>query len=568
MSKQQKILLAMAPFWSPLIPPMGISCLKSYLGARGWDVATKDLNTLPRVKRFYDDYYKILRGFVPEERQGNLHNIGIYVLQDQMMAYLHQTGTEEYDTLASLIIQNTFFTQPTPEELQALTKILKQFFDWLADFFTALVEETAPSVVGLSVYQGTLPASLFLFRLLRRKFPHIHTVMGGGVFAEALAPGSPNFNYFLERTEGIIDHIVIGEGERLFLDLLEGRLPAEQRVFTLDDIDWQLLDLSAVDVPDFSDLDIDGYPHLSAFSGRSCPFQCGFCSETMQWGKYRRKQADQVAEELQTLSRRHNFQLFLMGDSLLNPIITQLADECVRRELPVYWDGYLRAEKPVCKPENALRWRRGGYYRARIGAESGSPRVLKLMNKQITVEQIKAAVSSLASAGIKTTTYWVIGYPGETEEDFQQTLDLIAELKDDLYEADCNPFAYFWKGQVNSGDWGEQHNRRLLYPDWARQSLITQTWILGCQPDRAEIFSRLNRFVAHCRRVGIPNPYSLREIYAADQRWQKLHPNAVPSVLAFEKHKESGEAVRDDFRGNAAMAAAETSMRDDGDWGF
>lgn len=288
----------------------------------------------------------------------------------------------------------------------------------------------------------------------------------------------------------------------------------------------------------------------------------------MQWGKYRRKQADQVAEELKTLSERHNFQLFLMGDSLLNPIITQLADECVRRELPVYWDGYLRAEKPVCKPENALRWRRGGYYRARIGAESGSPRVLELMNKQITVEQIKAAVSSLASAGIKTTTYWVIGYPGETEEDFQQTLDLIAELKDDLYEADCNPFAYFWKGQVNSGDWGERHNRRLLYPDWARQSLITQTWILGCQPDRAEIFSRLNRFVAHCRRVGIPNPYSLREIYAADQRWQKLHPNAVPSVLAFEKHKESGEAVRDDFRGNAAMAVAETSIQDDGDWGF
>ncbi len=562
------ILLAIAPFWSPLIPPMGISCLKSYLAARDVAVVTRDLNTQKQVKDFYDSYYRALRGFVPPEKRGNLHNIGIYVLQDQMMAYLHQTDRAEYARLAKMIIENTFFTKPADSQLQELTVILEGFFDWLADYFIGLVEETAPSVLGLSVYQGTLPASLFLFRLVRKKFPHIKTVMGGGVFAEALAPGSPNYDYFLERTEGVIDHIVIGEGERLFLDLLQGRLPQEQRVFTLDDIDWQLLDLSAIDVPDFSDLDIEGYPHLSAFTGRSCPYQCGFCSETMQWGKYRRKKADQVAEELKTLSERHRFQLFLMGDSLLNPVISDLADECVRRELPVYWDGYLRAEKPVCKPENAQLWRRGGYYRARIGAESGSPRILQSMNKQITVEQIKGAVSSLASAGIKTTTYWVIGYPGETEEDFLQTLALIEEMKDDLYEADCNPFAYFFKGQVNSQDWGQAHNRRLLYPEWARESLITQTWILDSPPLRDEIFRRLNRFIAHCRKLNIPNPYSLREIYAADERWKKLHPNAVPSVLEFEKNKDSGEAVKDDYRRNATMASARAAMQDDGDWGF
>jgi len=184
------------------------------------------------------------------------------------------------------------------------------------------------------------------------------------------------------------------------------------------------------------------------------------------------------------------------------------------------------------------------------------------------VEQIKAAVTSLASAGIKTTTYWVIGYPGETEEDFQQTLALIEEMKDDPYEADCNPFAYFLKGQVNSQNWGQAHECRLLYPDRAREMLITQTWILDCAPHRQEIYSRLNRFVAHCRKLNLPNPYSLREIYAADERWKKLHPNAVPSVLEFEKNKDSGDAVKDDFRDNAMIATARATIEDDGDWGF
>jgi radical SAM superfamily enzyme YgiQ (UPF0313 family) len=228
---------------------------------------------------------------------------------------------------------------------------------------------------------------------------------------------------------------------------------------------------------------------------------------------------------------KHKSQLFLMCDSLLNPIITPLANALLQSGRSLYWDGYLRVDAQVCNRDNCFRWRRGGFYRARLGIESGSAHVLERMGKSISIEQIKTALSSLADAGIKTTTYWVIGHPGETEADFQQTLDMIEELRDDIYEAWCSPFNYYKTGQVNSDLWAGRS--RLLYPPEVREMLVVQSWTLEVEPSREEAFRRMNRFVARCRELGIPNPYSLAEIYRADERWKKLHQNAVPSLVEF-----------------------------------
>jgi radical SAM superfamily enzyme YgiQ (UPF0313 family) len=223
-----------------------------------------------------------------------------------------------------------------------------------------------------------------------------------------------------------------------------------------------------------------------------------------------------------------------MCDSLLNPLITNLSKELLKRNIPVYWDGYLRADKQVCHTRNTLLWRRSGFYRARLGLESGSRHILNLMDKKITPAQIIKAVCSLAYAGIKTTTYWLIGYPGETEEDFQQTLDLIEALKDNIYEADCNPFEFFLTGQVGSGKWQGKESIRL-YPEHARDMLVTETWYLSGEPSREETYQRVNRFIRHCQKLGIPNPYSMIDIHKADLRWKKLQLNAVPSLVDFEK---------------------------------
>ncbi len=550
------------PLWNPLIPPLGISCLKSYLNEHGYHATTADANVVPALNNIISDYFQRLGGWIPREQSGNFNNIANTVLEKHLMVHRRHTDEKEYLELMQAVVYQAFFQTISQDRIRELTNLIIEFFDEFRRYLTGLLEEVKPAVFGASVYGATVAVSLFAFEIAKELDPSVKTVMGGGIFSGEMAIDSPNFNYFINHTPHI-DCIIMGEGEQLFLHYLQGKFPEGKKVVTLDDISGSTLNLDTMPVPDFSDFDLRYYPNLPSYSSRSCPFNCSFCSEAVLWGKYRRKKASQVVRELDELSTRYGRQLFLLSDSLLNPIVTDLAKECIASGIYPYWDGYLRADKAVCDPENALLWRQGGFYRARLGLESGSVNILEAMDKRITPEQIRSAVATLADAGIKTTTYWIVGYPGETEEDFQATLDLIEEMKDNIYEADCNPFEYYLSGQKSSDQWSEAYSHSLLYPAWAEDMLMIQTWTLDCKPDREEVSRRLNRFSQHCRRLNIPNPYSKYDIYLADQRWKKLHQNAVPSLVELESSQQITEC-----RGVQSLLEVEPLAEGEGDFDF
>jgi radical SAM superfamily enzyme YgiQ (UPF0313 family) len=531
---REKILLGLLPFWTPQIPPLGISCLKSYLEKHGYNVKIIDANTKEEFKEMYINYFNTLKQYIPENKQGNYYSIGHDVLQNHMMAHFNHEDEKEYIELVKILVYKTFFCPLECHQVIELNNIITEIFRRLEKYFFDLLDREQPEILGLSVNGATLPASMFLFKRTREKYPTIKTVVGGGVFSDQLAVGTPNFEIFLEKTSSYIDKIIIGEGEILFLKLLQGELSKTQRIYSNKDINFEMLDLSSADIPDFSGLDLQHYPYLASYTSRSCLFQCRFCSDTVFWGKYRKKKAKKVVEELSYLYKKHGYQLFMMSDLLLNPIINDLANEFTNSDVVIYWDGCLRVDNQVGNPENTILWRRGGFYKTKLGIESGSPRMLKMMNKNISIEQIKKALTSLSYAGIQTTTFWVIGFPGETETDFQQTLDLIEEMRNDIYEAECRPFYYYLSGQAGSGEWGIGKESIPLYPENSKDMLLFQTWILDGEPSREETYQRVNRFVKHCDKLGIPNPYTLYELYEADQRWGNLHKNAVPSILEFK----------------------------------
>jgi hypothetical protein len=564
MSQKEKILLALPPFWTPLTPPVGLSCLKGFLQRHGWGVKTVDLNVVDHLRDYYNRYVEGLKKSVPQDRRGNYYSIVNDVLRNHAMAHLHRQEEGGYRELVKILIRHTFYFDADESLVSTLVGLMEEFYAQLESYWLELLDREKPGILGLSVYSDNLSASVYAFRLTRAQFPHIRTVMGGGVFADQLAVGSPNLDLFLEKTESDIDKIIVGEGENLLLKWLQGDLPASRRVYTLEDIHGETLELSTVDTLDLSDFQLQSYPYMVSYTSRSCPFQCSFCSETVQWGKYRKKGTGQIVKELQALQQQYRGQLFLLSDSLLNPVISDLAGALAGVEAPIYWEGWLRAEKKVGSIENTQLWRRGGFYHARIGAESGSARVLGLMGKKITPELIKESLFSLAYAGIKTTTLWIVGYPGETEEDFRQTLALIEELKDDIYQAEGTPFWYFPTGQSSSGDWASRYQRRLLYPPWARDLLIAQTWVLECDPPREKVFDRLNSFVRHIGRLGIPNTYSLHDIYRADDRWKKLHKNAVPPLVEF-KNKTG---YIDECRRAKTVSFARNTLNDDVGFAF
>lgn len=537
----KNVILANLPYWDPLVPPMGIARIKMYLQGFGYKVKVVDLNVLKNFKDIYKRYFDEFEKYIPSERRGNFFNIGHDVLQDQMTAHTNYSDEAEYRGLVKIAIENIFFCDVTPEQVNGHIEIMTEFYRELELCFTRLLENEKPGAIGLTVYKANLGAAMFVFKLSKQMNPNIKTVMGGGIFADTMAWGSPNLEFFRDKTKEYIDLIMIGSGEHFMLKALRDELPKKQRVFLVQDLANDAGAPSGDVFPDLTDLDLQHYPYIVASSSTSCPFECKFCNSSIFYGEYRKKDITKTADHMINLQQTYNSRLFFMSDALLNPTIDELAQELADRDAGLYFDGYFRIDENSCDVEKTLHWRRGGFYRARLGIESGSQKILDLMSKQITVEHIRKAAAGLSYAGIKATGYFVIGYPGETEEDFLQTLQLLSDIRNDIWQAECVPFAYYYNGQPGSDIWAQQ--RKLLYPETARDMLIAQTWIIDRQPTRKERYSRVFRFSRHCRKLGIPNPYSLSEIYAADQRWQKLHRNAVPPLVTLmDANQHTGEA--------------------------
>jgi len=532
---KEKILLTILPYWDPMIPPMGITSLKTFLQSYGYEVTTIDLIVKQESLEFYKNYFDTLKENIPQEKQGNFNNIGHDVLQSHMMVHQHYTDEMKYRELVKILIYKSYYVEVNDSNIRKLNKIMEDFYIMLREYFLQLLEDEKPDVVGVTAYKCTVPASLFVLKLAKEKYPHIKTLMGGGTFNETHAPDSPNFEKLLEVSKNYLDKIILGQGELIFLKYLQGELPDNKRVYTKEDINGDILPFSEMDIPDFSDLDMSKYPCLAATASSSCPYQCSFCVSSKVGGPFRPKDPKQTVSEMIKMYDKYKRQLFFMTDSLLNPVIMDLANEFIKSGKSVYYDAYFRVHDDATDIQNTMLWRRGGLYRIRLGTESGSQRILNKMEKCITVEQIKSTIAALAYAGIKTTTYWVIGHPGETEEDFQQTLDLIEELKDDIFQAECNYFLVHYSKQASEEEW--KKNIELLYPEEAADMLVFQFYTpsAAMKPSREETFRRVHRFENHCRKLGIPNPYSYKDHVKADERWQKLHKNAVPPLLDFLK---------------------------------
>ncbi len=560
----KKILLVLLPYWAPVLPPVGLARLKSFLQTNGYVVKVVDLIVKNEALEFYYGYFDVLKKCIPQEKRGNFKNIGHDVLRNHMMAHCNYENEQEYIELVKTLIYKSYYVNVADAYVRELNQVVATYYKILEEYFLFLLEFEEPDVVGATVYRDTIAPTMFVLRLTKEKYPHIKTLIGGGLFADSHMKGSPNFDRLLEVTKGYIDNIIIGEGERLFLEYLRGELPPK-RVYTMEDIGNEFMDLKNALPPDLSDLNIRKYSHLPATASFSCKYKCSFCNEIQFRGKYRTRDIKETVDEMVGLYRmvelnnvNAGHQLFFMTDSLMNPILDDLADELVKRKVSLYYDGYYKVDQAAMEVERIFLWRKSGLYRVRLGVESGSQKVLNLMRKGITVEQIRGALSSFALAGIKTTAYWVIGHPGETEEDFRMTLDLVEELKNSIYQSECNPFLYHYCGQNSSDQWQEQ--RMPLYPGKFRDMLVFDSWTLDADPVREIAYERMHRFVQHCKKLGIPNPYSFKEIFDADCRWKKLQKFAVPSLDEFG---QTQECIDDNFQ---ERRFAKTSRPEDGDF--
>jgi anaerobic magnesium-protoporphyrin IX monomethyl ester cyclase len=171
-----------------------------------------------------------------------------------------------------------------------------------------------------------------------------------------------------------------------------------------------------------------GHSITTVMSTRGCPFQCEFCSNVVFGSSYRERSAGNVIDEVEQVLRLGYERISFADDvfTLNAARVTEICEEIARRRLRFGWeclgrvDGFDRATAALMK--------QAGCFRVFFGIESGNDGVLKLMNKRITTAQARSAVRAAHDAGLEVGAFFILCYPGETDDTVLDTLRFASSL--------------------------------------------------------------------------------------------------------------------------------------------
>jgi anaerobic magnesium-protoporphyrin IX monomethyl ester cyclase len=171
-----------------------------------------------------------------------------------------------------------------------------------------------------------------------------------------------------------------------------------------------------------------GFSITTVMSTRGCPFACEFCSNVVFGHSYRERSATNVVDEVEQ-ALALGYDRISFGDDVftLNARrVLEICDEIRRRGLRFDWECLGRVD--TFDQATARAMRQAGCFRIFFGIESGNDRILKLMNKQITTAQAATAVEAAHDAGLQVGAFFIVCYPGETDDTVLDTLRFATSL--------------------------------------------------------------------------------------------------------------------------------------------
>ncbi len=377
-------------------------------------------------------------------------------------------------------------------------------------------------ILGYQVYDGYVVA-----KAVREKFPSL-PILWGGWFPSVI----PEL-YF---EHGIADAVGIGQGELTFREAVQAidageplssvpglALPGGDRtIFTdtrpvvgfdkLERTPWELLDYEK-----YAELQVkpsyntkvrhrfpipghwtpDNPPRgFSFFSSFGCPEPCSFCCSPLVTGRrWKAVPGKELAEELMELQQRFKFDVLRFQDAnfgVAQKRTKEFSDTLIEHGSPLWWNGTIEIETIMRYSQETLDGlKESKCHLLWLGAEAGTEAMQKRIGKNIKLDHIPKAIGELATRNIVPGTFWIIGYPGESQESMEATLKLAAKIKhmypiagSDVYPFRPIPGTEDFKTAVELGyepprdfhDWGNCFEYKYNSQNTPLPETVRHTW--------------------------------------------------------------------------------------------
>jgi len=286
------------------------------------------------------------------------------------------------------------------------------------------------------LFGGTTPQFKHTHKLLKSLKsvnPLAKTIIGGPHASAMYSLKQKGINDINFKTIEEFDTIFAGEGEsieRMFL-------PGYQKGKLIKNLDeTPIPDRSFIDSLSYH-YDLFGKKTTSIQTQRGCPFSCDFCCgrDIEMYKKVRQHSPERVVQEMDQLNKQFGYESFMWYDDEINTNQARLEELCSRLSTKPYQHrGFIRSDLITRFPESVKWLKNAGFVKLCSGVESGSDRILKLINKGITSEQNYEARRLIGEAGIHYEAFTMIGLPSETRHDVDLTIKWLKKAKPDDFD--------------------------------------------------------------------------------------------------------------------------------------
>lgn len=383
-------LLAILPPFSPQMPPIGLGYLQSFLAEKQIRAEILDLNNI-----FYN------------------------LSDSQLKREWRISCNPPFENKIISIIKNNH-----PKRYRAAIEKMSGF-----------------EILGFSCFKSNLSATLEVAKELKDKSKDIRIVLGGPEITRQFFKYGRSIEARIGRWA---DFLVVGEGEKPLYEYVSGRRKKE-RIAIFE----QLRDLKHLSFPKYEGLDLDQYPKEKSLPiqfCRGCIRRCNFCSERLLYKGLRKREVGSIIEEIGYFKKKYNTDCFIFFDSLINSDLgklEQLSDAIIANFDCINWEAQIAIRQDM--PQRLFaKMKKSGCYNLFVGLESGCDKTLKNMNKGFTAKIAEGFFEKLKIADLCFGVSIIVGFPGESDSDFRQSLDFIIRNKDKITKIEqVNPFTYY-----------------------------------------------------------------------------------------------------------------------------